>query len=351
MKNIDFNNKRIVIRADGSRLIGMGHLVRQATIAEFLIKCGAEVIFCIRDFKEGVLFLQKKNLVVKTMSIAVKKNPDIIINLEPDIVIHDFLETDIAYMEKLKKELPKCFFVGFDDLGEGGVLHHVLFDANRVPVEKEVVWDKNNLQAKRFFGANYIILREEITQVAATDKKIKVEAKDALVLFGGSDPAGLTLKLVMDWIKDMPDIIFRVVLGPGMRDKHIVETHLVDNVVFYENIDAVQMANLMKDADLAIASGGISMFELACVGVPSIVLAQNKAEIVNMHLFAEKQIIIDMGLGLDVEKNTVVATILATAANFTLRKQMSYSGKKYVDGQGLIRIVEVLADCDRYMQL
>lgn len=346
--NIDFDNKRVVIRADGSRLIGMGHLVRQVAVAKSLAKCNAEVIFCVRNFDEGVLYITEQGFAVEIISIHDKKNPDALISLKPDILIHDFLETDADYMDQLKKSLPKCFFAAFDDLGNGQVLHHVLFDANRKVVDPGT--GDTPESAKRFFGPDYMILRRQITEHAGTDKKIEEEVKNILVMFGGSDPAGLTLKFVSDWVHDMPDMTFRVILGPGMRNKHLVEAQLSDNIVFYENVDAVKMADLMLNADMAISSGGISMFEIACMGIPSIVIAQNKAETVNMHFFEEHRIIRSLGLGSEVKREEFLKCFAELADDAVRRKSMSVAGKKYVDGQGLSRIVTIISNFKDYIQ-
>lgn len=330
----NLKNKKIVIRSDGSRLIGMGHLVRSIAVAKSLIKEKASVFFCMRDFAEGVAFIKSHGFMVETIAIDKKQNVEKIISLSPDIVIHDFLETDIFYMGELKKKLPKCIFIGFDDLGSGNTEHHALFDANRPPAKEK----------HHFFGADYIILREEITAASWRNKIIKEKAGFVLVLFGGSDPASLTLKLVSDWAKLLPDITFRIVLGPGMRNKKEIESYFAENILFHENLNAKEMADLMVHADMALSSGGISMFELACLGVPSIVLAQNKAETVNMHLFAQNQIIKDMGLGKDVSSAYLIKTILELSANRLERKQMSLNGKRYVDGKGLKRIIEIVGN-------
>lgn len=326
-------NIKVVIRADGSHLIGMGHLFREIAIASELKSLGADVVFCMRDFKEGVAFIKEKGFFVERIAIDEKQNAEAIVNLKPDILVHDFLETDMDYMDRLKVRMPKCFFVGFDDLGSGNKLHHVLFDANR----------KKTADKNCFFGADYIILREEISALGDISKEIKDKAFKILVLFGGSDPACLTLKLVKDWSKDLLSFDFSIVLGPGVKDKKIIVDHFKENIIFYENLDSNEMASLMKDADMALCSGGIAMFELACAGVPSIVLAQNRAEVVNMHLFSANKIIADMGLGEEVNRTYLLKTISDISSDFSRRTEMSENGKKYVDGKGLKRIIEIIS--------
>lgn len=325
-------NRKIVIRADGSRLIGMGHLVRGVAVGKNLRQHGAQVVFCMRNFAEGVDFIKGYGFSVEALSISEKQNTEKIISQKPDMVIHDFLETDISYMDVLKKSLPECVFIGFDDLGSGNKEHHALFDANRPPASEK----------KHFFGADYMILREEITAASWRNKIIKDRADSVLVLFGGSDPASLTLKFVSRWVKFLPDFTFRIVLGPGMRNKNEIESHFTENILFHENLNAKEMADLMIHADMALSSGGISMFELACLGVPNIVLAQNKAEIVNMHLFAKNKIIMDMGLGKEVNQDYLIKGITDLGADALLRKQMSINGKRYVDGKGLERITQII---------
>lgn len=330
----DLKNIKVVVRADGSHLIGMGHLFRGVAVALKLKSLGADVVFCMRDFAEGVDFISEKGFLVERIAINEKQNAERIIALCPDILIHDFLETDFSYMDRLKIDLPQCLFVGFDDLGSGSHLHHVLFDANRKPVK-----EKNC-----FFGADYIILREEISALGKIHKEIKSKASKVLVLFGGSDPAALILKLVSDWVKDLSSLDFHIVLGPGVKDKKTIADHFAENVAFYENLDSKEMADLMADADMALSSGGIAMFELACAGVPSVVLAQNRAEVVNMHLFSANEIIADMGLGEEVNRTYLIKNILEVSGNLSLRTEMSLNGQRYVDGKGLGRIIDIISE-------
>jgi spore coat polysaccharide biosynthesis predicted glycosyltransferase SpsG len=56
------------------------------------------------------------------------------------------------------------------------------------------------------------------------------------------------------------------------------------------------MAEFMRRADIAFTSAGRTVFELALVGVPSVILAQNDRELT--HLFASEQNgFVNLGLG------------------------------------------------------
>ncbi|MFR3925625.1 MAG: hypothetical protein ACLTXI_10635 [Collinsella sp.] len=59
------------------------------------------------------------------------------------------------------------------------------------------------------------------------------------------------------------------------------------------------MSDHMRKADMALSSQGRTTFELACMGVPTIVLAENERE--QLHTFAQMDNgFINLGLGSEV---------------------------------------------------
>ncbi len=63
----------------------------------------------------------------------------------------------------------------------------------------------------------------------------------------------------------------------------------------------------MKNADLAFTSQGRTVYELASLGIPAIVLAQNEREM--MHSFAQmKNGFLNLGLGRKVHDDTIIRT-------------------------------------------
>jgi spore coat polysaccharide biosynthesis predicted glycosyltransferase SpsG len=77
------------------------------------------------------------------------------------------------------------------------------------------------------------------------------------------------------------------------------------------------MASQMREADLIFTSAGRTTFEIACVGTPAIVIAQNERELT--HLFATADHgFLNLGLAAVVGDDEIVAAFerLVTAYRF-----------------------------------
>jgi len=70
----------------------------------------------------------------------------------------------------------------------------------------------------------------------------------------------------------------------------------------------LKVTEYMKRADLAVSSQGRTVYELACMGVPSIILAQNEREMT--HTFATmKNGFINLGYGKNVSTDAIINTL------------------------------------------
>ena len=77
----------------------------------------------------------------------------------------------------------------------------------------------------------------------------------------------------------------------------------------------------MRKADMALSSQGRTTYELAAMGVPAIVLAQNERE--QLHTFAQMDNgFINLGLGSEVIDEDIKTTITWLMAATSVRREM-----------------------------
>ena len=105
------------------------------------------------------------------------------------------------------------------------------------------------------------------------------------------------------------------------------------------------MWQLMWEADVAFSSGGISMFELASVGTPGIVLCQAGHEADNAEAFVKRGIVESLGVGEYLSADEIVRCFSEVAGDVARRREMSAAGKAFIDGRGLERITRILDEC------
>ena len=117
----------------------------------------------------------------------------------------------------------------------------------------------------------------------------------------------------------MPKVNFHFLLGFAYPHKDAILTDEENRI--YIHVDVKRVSAYMNKMDLAITSQGRTVYELASMGVPSIVMAQNEREA--EHVFAGIQNgFINLGLGKKLDALTIISTIRWLIATPNVRKEM-----------------------------
>lgn len=319
--------KRIVFRVDGYKERGLGHIYRALTLAYALT--GHHITFiCNKFHTEGVQKL--RSCFMNVVEIESEEDTFRYLASHPtDVVITDILDTHEPFIRELKRLAGRV--VSFEDLGSGTVAADAVINALHEPA---------TAPSNFYCGQDYACLRDEflITQPAAYHK----EVKRVFVMFGGADPLNLTARVVNMALQENAEEIryhFDVVLGPayqGQFDKELLASH---GVAIHR--DVARVSYLMKQADLAFTSQGRSVYELCCMHVPAIVIAQNERE--QTHTFASMSNgFVNLGLGTCVSDHDIERTFRWIVEAPTIRKQMvELMSSKHLD-KGINRVINII---------
>jgi spore coat polysaccharide biosynthesis predicted glycosyltransferase SpsG len=108
------------------------------------------------------------------------------------------------------------------------------------------------------------------------------------------------------------------------------------------------IADLMLEADVVVGSGGMSVYEIAALGTPGIVLGQNAREEKRMLEFARHGTVEYLGLGTEVDEARLLSAVESLLKDVKRRGEMSERGRALVDGLGAARAAGlVLESVDR----
>jgi spore coat polysaccharide biosynthesis predicted glycosyltransferase SpsG len=99
----------------------------------------------------------------------------------------------------------------------------------------------------------------------------------------------------------------------------------------------------MCAADLAITHGGNSLYELAAVGTPAVVLCRRQRQQQNARFFQERGTALSLGAGTEVAAERLRAAVRELAADPARRAAMAAAGRRTVDGDGLARVCRLVA--------
>jgi spore coat polysaccharide biosynthesis predicted glycosyltransferase SpsG len=99
------------------------------------------------------------------------------------------------------------------------------------------------------------------------------------------------------------------------------------------------MPPLMAQADIALSSAGRTITELACIGVPTVCMAQNDKELTHTHT-TEANGVVMLGLGNDVSVEQLAGTLRELIADSGKRKQLSANALHATENRSNTKVVE-----------
>lgn len=267
--------KRIAFNVIGNTEIGMGHIYHSLALAHEITD--HEITFvCDEKYKMAVDKIASMDYRV----ISAENTLETIIKLEPDLLINDVLDTTKEYILGLKKHDMKI--VNFEDMGDGAEYADLVFND---------LFDEPQKEGENFlWGHEYLALRDEFYE--ATPHRNLESIKEVLITFGGTDQNNLTL-LALEAIWDICkkfDIKINIVCGGAYAYQNELKEflHHSDSPKIELFIASDVISKIMERSQLAISSNGRTVYELADMNIPSIVISHHEREATHRFATLEK---------------------------------------------------------------
>lgn len=323
--------KRIVFAVVGYSEVGLGHAFRALMLAHELVQYDIHFI-CEKKSDIAKKLILEQNYTVHTCDDGELVSACNV--LSPDLIINDILDTSVEYIDKLKKIGAKI--LNFEDLGEGSKKADLVINAlypQREPT--------NNV----LFGSKYFCLRDEFIYINKVDHKKEVTT--VLLTFGGVDEGNLTercLKIIANYCQENK-IIIDVVTGPGYPHKIDVDYFMnkYDGLKIKYSKGSRRISNHMNRADVAITSGGRTVYELASLYVPTIVVCQNERETTHEFASAENGII-NLGYRGGVVNSSILKSFKSIVEDNIIRGRMIELAKKEDLDSGKNRVIKKIKE-------
>jgi len=333
---------QVLFRCDGDAGLGFGHIFRCLALAdEMREQYGWGITFAMARGEKGFAIVKKRGYRVKVIESGKEEEllDQLIRSTNPGVLVFDSLtELDRRMLDRWRKE--GSLIVTVDDPTAKRLAADLAFYPP-VPQVHEMNWD--GFTGELFSGWQWVILRRECV-ASSNVRRCRPEGKPAvLVTMGGSDPRGLTVKAVEALDQLAQNFEGIVLLGPGFGHKEALESLLKRSkrrYQIYENYN--DLSSLFASADLAVASFGVTAYELAASGVPSVLLGISADHAQSASIFETAGIGINLGLYSDVEKNTLAEAVKKLIDDHHLRSSMSQKASALVDGQGGQRIAKTI---------
>ncbi len=337
----------LVIRADGNKKIGAGHLMRCLTIADAVAGMGGRVSFCCSD-RESAALAEERGYAARV--------------LEGD---YRQIEGEKPWWEELAGEeaytvLVDSYYAGteyFQRIRESGRVERLVrIEDNPHPTETypaDVLINYNVFAEREAYdslyrgkgtrcliGGAYVPLRGQFTGAEYT---VREKAARILITTGGGDLcniAGRILERIYE--KGREYVVVSGAFNPHMESLRELERRL-GNVRLVRN--AANMAALMREADIAVSAGGTTVYELCAVGTPFVAFACAD----NQEALAACVGELEAGIGggnYHIDEEDCLARIEQAVRelekNKGLRRRLSRRQRALVDGLGAKRIGEII---------
>lgn len=318
---------KIIFRVEGHLALGLGHVYNCLTLAYNMMEHDVLLVIS-KNSREGIEKIKESNLPYRIIESESEIN-NLIDEFKPDIWVNDCLNTDREYIRHLKSMVSRV--VSIEDLGSGIEEADAVINALYDDIKKQNVYS----------GWKYVCLRDEF-QIEKPNI-FNQEVNKVLIMFGGTDPANLNktlYEIILKIADKYKNIKFEFITGLGYKNKENgVVTRTDKNIFVYPNVPRV--TKYMRQADLAITSQGRTIFELAAMRIPSIVLSQNERE--QTHFFAQMENgFLNLGVGTKVDSVLIENTLEWLVSTAVVRKNMYKIMGKYDLHKGLKRVKNII---------
>jgi len=344
-----------VLRTDGSRELGFGHLNRCLTIANAIRATGGapEIVLGISD-TDALDRIEKAGQPARQLAFDKRYNATEVLR-GAACAVFDFSHirtretaaAAAAMLNRVRDSGARSLVI--DTIGRDclAAIQNLTVDILAIPYagsEQQKTLPGPGIEAR---GPDYFVLDDAFLDSRRSKEQTAIVKPRVLVTAGGSDPAGLTMTFLASLALVMTPLQLRIVVGPGFSSalKSNIEQYaatLSDNVALLDAPES--LVEEIFAADLALSASGLTKYELAFAGTPCFLVSIDEEHNATNRAFADLGSCCDAGLMRDVTPSQLAALLEDLICDAGKRHDMAAAGRAVVDGEGLQRLLELLDD-------
>ena len=331
-----------IFRCDGSAAIGTGHVMRCLALAQSVHHLGNNVLFVMREDggieervkREGfdVVCIQGKNDLQETALLAREHGAD--------WVVVDGYQFDSFYQEGIKNAGFKLLFI--DDYGHCDHYHADI-------VLNQNVYASNDLYGWRepytrlLLGAKYVLLRKEFRSFETPRQCHGEGFCPSTALRTGSTKLSRTITGVAPQDDTFQHILLTLG-GFAQPERSSNIQRGLENAGYAVSVTSgdADVPHLMQWADIAVSAGGTTVYELAYMGIPSVLLVRADNQQAVAEGMTKAGCAVNLGRVEDVKIEEIIQKVDALLNNTDQRRRMSEAGHKLIDGKGANRVLDAM---------
>lgn len=341
---------KLLIRADASAKIGTGHVMRCLALAQAWQDTQGQPIFIMANPVPSLeQRLKSEGIEVVHLTAEPGNSEDaqetaaLAHQFEASWVVVDGYQFGSEYQKTIKDSGLHLLFI--DDCGHAEHYYADLVLNQNISADEQ--WYRNREPyTQLLLGTRYTLLRREFWQWQGWQRTVPAIAKKVLVTLGGADPDNVTLKVIRALqLVEVEELEAVVVVG-GSNPHYETLEMAVQNSRFPIRLqrNVTNMPELMAWADVAISAGGSTCWELAFMGLPSIllVLAENQRAIAEG--LENCGCCVNLGWHEKLDMGNTALWLHKLLGSSEMRSKIGKYLKNLIDGQGSFKIVTLLID-------
>ncbi|MFH1310754.1 MAG: bifunctional UDP-2,4-diacetamido-2,4,6-trideoxy-beta-L-altropyranose hydrolase/GNAT family N-acetyltransferase [Candidatus Omnitrophota bacterium] len=325
---------KVLILTEGGRNIGFGHLSRCTALyqafeekgfAPKMIVAGDETV---KDILNGV------NYTIGNWAAE---------NHEADIIIIDSYLADLNFYKKISRTTRIAVY--FDDYKRLKYPKGIIINGNIYGENINYSRDGGSVLS----GIVYVPLRKQFWNISK--RRVRKNIKNVIVSMGGIDESNLTVNIVAYLVRNFPKFTKTVIIGRAFKNVKLIEQEADNKTKLIRNPDAEEIRKSMIDADIAVASAGQTLAELALVGVPTVGICCSENQRHNLEAWKKIGFYGCYAIKRDLNIDMEILNGIERFEPYAKREAFYNSITKKIDGKGCSRIVDVLINRYKNMSI
>ena len=340
----------VLIRVDASIQMGTGHVMRCLALAQAIKSQGDRAHFAIASCPPMVFDrLTNEGFTIHFLDSVepggvrdVQGTIHLFQQLECQWICVDGYQFGAEYQQQLRTAGCRSLFL--DDYGHASS-YSADFVLNQNSSAHDGCYQSRHAETNLLLGTRYTLLRQEFLNWHRWQRYIPERIGSLLITLGGSDPENITT-WILDALQavDISDLTIVVIIGAANPHQDLLKVcaaRSVHSVQIVSNVTS--MPHYIVAADLAISAGGSTAWELALLGLPSLMVTLADNQVAIAESLQGQGISISLGTPSQLEVKQFASVIQQLDRSVEKRQQMSDRGRALMDADGCDRVLMAMA--------
>jgi len=314
---------RVLFRAPAGARRGFGHLVRCLSLARAL---EVRPLIALRGTSGA-----RETALALGADVIANPRPSVIARLQPDVLIVDdpVASEGRAWIAAARRVGARV--VSVHDLGLGCTDADLVIDGS---ITRTAKGPSLSLTGSRFAVLDLAVAA--LRHKGISKGRCAIGAQRVVIALGGGPHAVAARAIAREIVEGNPRADVRIAAGFVRRGRPLEANDRVSWVRPDQGL-----ASELREADVAVVGGGVSLYEACALGVPTVTLPVVSGQVPTARAFARRGAVI--AVPFKANPAVTASTVIRLLDNLRRRETLAQRSRALVDGQGAARAAAAVA--------